>query len=147
MTSELIVGGALANCGRDTSTDEFLQLLAREVPDLAIFRLRPRPSHLDVRAALDWQAILTTGASLLTFADVLWKVYERFVKPKLDRSDGKSKPFLFINVRRPDGAFVQFAIGNEFKDKDIFVEQFTRKLTELRTVAGSEEEKHSSFRA
>lgn len=138
MTVELIVGGALANCGRDASTDEFLQLLIRETPDLAIFRFRPRPRPVDVRAALDWQAVLGTGANLLAFAGVLWKAYEHYVKPKLARSDDTPKPFLFINLRRPDGTFVQFTLGNEYKDKEIFVEQFTRHVTELRAVSGAE---------
>ncbi|MGH8487807.1 MAG: hypothetical protein ACREXS_02755 [Gammaproteobacteria bacterium] len=140
MTTELIVGGALANCGRDAPTDEFLQQLVRETPDLAIFRFRPRPRPgWGVKAALDWQAILGTGADLLAFAGVLWAAYERYVKPKLHRSDGTTKPFLFINLRRPDGTSVQFTLGNEYKDKEIFVEQFTRQVTELRAVSDAEE--------
>ncbi|MBZ5668036.1 MAG: hypothetical protein LAO30_26060 [Acidobacteriia bacterium] len=90
---------------------------------------------MDIRAALDWQAILSTGANLLTIASVLWAAYERFVKPKLDRSDGTTRPFLFISLRRPDGTFVQFSLGNEYKNKEIFVEQFTRQVTELRAVS------------
>ncbi len=140
MTSELIVGGALANCGQDAATDEFLQLLVREIPDLAIFRFHPRRRPgVDIRAALDWQAILSTGANLLTVASVLWAAYERFVKPKLDRSDGTTKPFLFISLRRPDGTFVQFGLGNEYKNNEVFVEQFTRQVTELRAVSGAGE--------
>jgi len=92
---------------------------------------------VDIRAALDWQGILSTGANLLAFASALWAAYERYVKPKLDRSDETTKPFLFISLRRPDGTFVQFALGKEYKDKDkeIFVEQFTRQVTELRTIS------------
>ena len=117
MSSELILGGALANCGRDAPRDEFLELLLRETPDLAIFRLRPRTSLTDVRAALDWQAILGTSANLLALAGVLWKAYERYVKPRPDRTDKTAKPFLVINIRRSDGKFVQFILGNEHKTR------------------------------
>jgi hypothetical protein len=139
--TELIVGGALANCGRDAPTDEFLELLVHETPDLAAFRFRPRPRPgIEVKAALDWQAILGTAADLVGFAGILWAAYERYVKPRLERSDGFAKPFLFVSLRRPDGAFVQFALGNEYKDKEIFIEQFTRQVTELRAETGIEED-------
>lgn len=141
MTSELIVGGALANCGRDAPTDEFLQMLVRETTDLAAFRFRPRPRPgIGIKAALDWQAILGTGADLLAFAGVLWAAYERYVKPKLEQSEGPQKPFLFINLRRQDGSFVQFSLGNEHKNKEIFIEQFSRQVTELRAVSGTEDQ-------
>jgi hypothetical protein len=143
MASELIVGGALANCGRKAPTDEFLEMLVRETPDHAAFRFRPRPrpGGLVIKAALaDWLAILGTGADLLAFAGVLWAAYERYVKPKRERSDGTLKPFLFISLRRSDGDFIQFALGNEHKDKDVFIETFTRQVTELRAVSGAEGE-------
>lgn len=139
MTSELIILGALANCGPDAPTDDFLELLICETPDLAVFRFRPRPSSSTrVWAALDWQAVLGTAADLLAFAGLLWAAYERYVKPKLERS-GASKPCLFISLRRPDGTSVQFTLGNEYTDKEIFIEQFTRQATELRGTIGTEE--------
>lgn len=139
MASELIIGGALANCGRDAPTDEFLDLLVCEMPDLAVFRFRPKPKlGIRIKAALDWQAILGTAADLLAFAGLLWAAYERYVKPKVERNDGGPKPFLFISLRRPDGAFVQFTLGHEYKDKEVFVEQFTRQVAELRVVSDPE---------
>jgi len=139
MPSELIVGGALANCGRDAPTDEFLELLVHDMSDLAVFRFRPKPRPgIGAKAALDWQAILGTAADLLAFAGLLWAAYERFVKPRLERNDAGPKPFLFINLRRPDGTFVQFSLGHEYKDKEVFLEHFTRKVTELRAQPGHE---------
>jgi hypothetical protein len=133
VASELIVGGALANCGRDAPTDEFLELLVRETPQLALYRFRPRPRPgIGIKAALDWQGILGTAADLLAFAGVLWVAYERYVKPKLKRKDLGPDPFLFITLRKRDGSFVQFSLGSEHRDKDIFIEQFTREVGRLR---------------
>jgi hypothetical protein len=131
--SELIIGGALANCGRDAPTDEFLELLVRETPELAIYRFQPRPRlGIDAKAALDWQGILGTAADLLAFATVLWATYERYVKPRLERKALGPDPFLLITLRKRDGSFVQFSIGSEHRDKDIFIEQFTREVQKLR---------------
>ena len=141
MASALILGGALANCGRNAPTEEFLQLLARETPELAVFRFRPMPKPgISAKAALDWQAILGTAADLLAFAGVLWAAYERYVKPKLGQKVEGLKPFLFINVRRPDGTFVQFSLGHDYKDKEVCVEHFTRQVEELRSLPCDEEE-------
>lgn len=141
MISQLIIGGALANCGRDAPTDEFLQMLVRETTDLAAFRFQPKPRPgIGIKAALDWQAILGTGADILAFAGVLWAAYERYVKPKIGQIKGPHKPFLVINLRRQDGTFVQFSLGNEHKNKEIFIEQFSRQVTELRIVSDAEDQ-------
>lgn len=133
MASELIVGGALANCGRDAPTDEFLRLLVRETPGLDLYRHRPKPRPgIGVKAALDWQGILGTAADLLAFATLLWAAYERFVKPKLEGKAVGAAPFLLITLRKQDGSFAQFSLGSEHKDKDIFIEQFTRQVQDLR---------------
>lgn len=133
MSSALIVSGALANCGRDAPTQEFLETIAREAPGLAVFQFRPRPRPgMGAKAALDWQAVLGTAADLLAFAGVIWAAYERYVKPKREQSSGTQRPFLFISFRRADGSFVQFALGEQHKDKEVFIEHFTRQLSELR---------------
>lgn len=93
-----------------------------------------------IKAALDWQGILGTAADLLAFASFLWAAYEHYVKPKRDGDQTTTKPFLFISLRRQDGKSVQFAIGEEFKNKELFIEQFTRQVTELRVTSGAEED-------
>lgn len=135
MASELIVYGALANCGPDAPTDEFLALLAGMAPDVAVFRYRPIPkSELKIKSVADWQAILGTGADLIAFAGLIWAAYERWVRPKIEEK--KHKPFLFINLKRPDGTFVQFSLGHEHKDKEMFIEQFRREVSVLRSAPG-----------
>lgn len=68
---------------------EFLETLARDTNNLAIFKFCPKPRPgIGVKAALDWQAILGTAADLLAFSGVVWSAHERYVKPKRDRSAG-----------------------------------------------------------
>lgn len=139
MPSALIVAGALANCGRDAPTQEFLETLVQETPDLAVFQFRPKPRpSIGIKAALDWQAVLGTAADLLAFAGVIWAAYERYVKPKRDQAVGTQKPFLIISFRRTDGSFTQFALGDQYTEKEIFIEHFTRQISELRESANAE---------
>lgn len=139
MPSALIVAGALANCGRDAPTQEFLETLVQETPDLAVFQFRPKPRPgVGVKAALDWQAVLGIAADLLAFAEVIWAAYERYVRPKRDQSTGTQRPFLFIAFRRADGSFTQFALGDQYTEKDVFIEHFTQQVSELRESANAE---------
>lgn len=133
MPSELLVTAALANCGRDAPKREFMESVATEVPGVAVFRQQPRPGgNLEIKAAVDWQAVLGTAADLLAFAGLIWAAYERYVKPRREKHQGGQKPFLFLQVRGHDGSFVQFSLGNEVEDKNEFIEQFVRQVTELR---------------
>lgn len=141
MASELVVVAALANCGRDAPTEEFFAMLAEGAPELAVFRHQPVPrAGWGIKASIDWQAILGTGADLLAFAGVLWAAYEKYVKPKREAHNGSPAPFLFIQIKRPDGTFVQCGIGNEFQDKDVFIEHFVQEATELRAGAPDDPE-------
>jgi hypothetical protein len=139
LSSPLIIGGALANCGRDVSTDDFLQFLLQETHELAIFKLQPRPGHI-VAAAFDWQGVLGTAADILAFASVLWTAYEKFVKPNSENNTISTKPFLFINLRRTDGSFVQFSIGKAENEKQAFIEHFSKQVSELRATPSANDD-------
>ncbi len=134
MPSELIVVGAFANCGQDPPTESLLEVLAKEAKDLAVFRFQPKPRPgVRIKAAFDWQAILGTGADLLAFGGLIWAAYERYIKPKLITASAGQKPFLFVSLRKPDGTFIQFGLGNEYTEKDVFIESFTRQATTIRS--------------
>ena len=140
MPSELLVTAALANCGREALSREVMEEIASDVPGVMVFHYRPRPGdNLQVRAALDWQAVLGTAADLLAFAGAIWAAYERFVKPRRERHKGLHKPFLFLQVWHRGESFVQFTLGNDVEDRDIFIEQFVRQTAELRALEVSHE--------
>ncbi len=88
-------------------------------------------------AALDWQAVLGTGADLIAWAGVLWASYERFVKPRQKKSDGEGiQAFLFLNVSRPQGDFAQFTLGRTYTDRDAFFDAFVTQVGALRAADG-----------
>jgi hypothetical protein len=131
--SELLATAVLANCGRDAPQREFMESVATEVPGVAVFQQQPRPGgNLEIKAAVDWQAVLGTAADLLAFAGLIWAAYERYVKPRREKHRGGQKPLLFLQVSSLDGSFVQFSLGSEVTDKQVFIEQFVREVTELR---------------
>jgi hypothetical protein len=145
MSQALLVGGALANCGSGALQEEFLEFLLQKTPDLTVFRLVPPPGRV-MAAALDWQGVLGTGADLIAYASALWAAYDRFVKPLLKKRNRGPQPFLFATVRRPDGTFAQFSLGQEYDDQEVFVEQFTKQISPLRAGDGeSDEELISEF--
>ena len=130
MNQDLILAGALANTNGAGKTKDLLSYLSDEVEGLDLYYLQPSPG---MKAAIDWQAILATSASLVAVARGLWAAYEKFIKPLRDR-DPKSTAGLFIQVREKDGRSTQFFVGPEYKDKDVFIQTFTERVETLRVV-------------
>jgi hypothetical protein len=140
MAFTLIVDGVLANCGPEPS-DELIQLLLLHTRELEIFRLRPPEPGFERKAAFDWRAIVGTGADLLAFGELLWAAYERFVKPRLERRSIKGfEPRLIIVIGRSNDRYVEFSLGTDFQDKDVFVEHFERTVSELRDLPEGDRE-------
>lgn len=137
MSSALTVVAALANCGPDAPQEEFLQFLAHETPENPIFLHRPAPET--IRASLDWQGVLGTGANLIAYAGALWAAYERFVRPRLKKKGKRQDAFLFVSVRRPDGEFAQFTLGRQFTGRDEFIDGFVNEISDLRSGDGPSE--------
>ena len=134
MASDLIIISTLANCGPDAPTDEFQRFLINETPGLTPFRRHSASAEgIKIRASLDWQAVLGTGADLLAFAGVLWTAYEKYVKPRLKKNNNVPKLFLYIQISSPSKIFVQFSLGHSHKDKDCFTKDFVEKVSELRS--------------
>lgn len=132
MAGALVIGGALANCGREVSTDELLEFLSEQSPDLQLFRYTPRGPAM---AALDWQAILNTSASLVVFGQLFWAAYKRFIEPRL-RARPDDDCFLFLTVRGPGHSFAQFKVGRDYATQEEFISDFVRQASALREAEG-----------
>ncbi len=140
MPTALIVRAELANRGGDALRQEFRRLLQDATPDTQAFLYRPAPGTV-VAAALDWQAVLGTGADLIAYSGILWTAYERFVKPRRKkRRTGETPAFLFVNVRQPGGDVAQFAIGHTYTDRAAFIEAFVSQAAALRSAEGPADE-------
>ncbi len=91
-------------------------------------------------AALDWLAILEGAASIAAvklFAKILWATYKKFIKPLKDK--GRDNSFLYVVIENEKKEFVQFALGKDYQDEEIFVRDFTEKVERIRVVSDSAE--------
>jgi hypothetical protein len=124
-----------ANCGRTFPDEAFRGFLADGMPDAVTYRYEPPPGA--IVAALDWQALVGTGADLIAYAGLVWAAYERFVRPYRDRRRRSGRDaFLIVNVNRQDGSFAQFAIGRQYLDREDFVQRFVSEVAALRAGDG-----------
>jgi hypothetical protein len=141
MKNELLIAGALANCGGCVSTEELLAFLKSQTKGIDYFRLSPPPGST-MGAALDWQAVLGVTASTLAIGQALWAVYVKFVRPKR-----KQRPdaFLYVVIKTENRRFVQFTIGRDHDNQEQFIQEFTEKAEKLRVLTPDTElvaEKH-----
>lgn len=135
MPSALIVGGACANCGHDVSTDELLEYLSSGGSNLALYRLIPRSG---IKASLDWQGVLGTGADLIAYGTLFWSAYKKYVEPHLkSASEDAHEPFLLITLRGPGHTFAQFAIGRQYTTEEEFQRDFQQQASRLRELDGA----------
>lgn len=125
----LILNGALANVNHEVSTDELLDFLKGNLPEADFYKLNPKPGSITA-AAFDWQVILSTSSSIITIAGVLWAAYKKFIVPL--KSRGKTNAFLFVTIRNGEKEFTQFSIGDEYKNEQEFITDFTEKVERIR---------------
>jgi hypothetical protein len=139
MPSALTMIVEAANCGEAFRKDELRRFLLEGMPDGIAYRYEPPPGT--VVAALDWQALIGTGADLIAYAGAIWAAYERFVKPRRKKADtAAAQAFLLVHVKRRDGSFAQFALGHEYRDREAFVERFSSEVARLRDGEGPTDE-------
>jgi len=129
MKRELILGGALANTRGAVSTEEFLNFLSLQIPNIQFYQLRPRPKTITF-AAIDWQAILTTAASIIYIGEALWKAYKKFIKPIREKNPNSSAD-LYIHIKTEKEKSEQFMIGKNFDNKDAFIKAFEASVKKL----------------
>jgi len=134
--SKLIIRGALANTGSEIKTDELLDFLMNETKDTEFYKLSPTPGMI-MNAALDWQIILGSTASVITIAQIFWSAYKKFILPL--KKKGKQNAFLFVTVENHKRDFAQFTIGQEYQSEEMFIQEFTEKVTEIRHKTDPEE--------
>lgn len=120
----MILVGALANTSREVATDDFLRFLKEEMPDVRFFKISPPPGKM-MAAGVDWQAIVNTGASLITFAGVLWKAYQKFIVP-LRISRKTSEPGIFLMLENAGGRPAHVLLQKDFQSKKEFTDDIVR---------------------
>ncbi|KAB0663500.1 hypothetical protein F6V25_16575 [Oryzomonas japonica] len=125
----MFIQGALANVGREITTDELLRYLSSNIPESEFFKLQPPPGTM-MAAAIDWRCLLYDAAAIATIGQVLWGAYVEFVKPIHDKNQN-SDAAIFIQIKNEHGQSDQFMIGKEFKDREIFIQKFNSSVKRL----------------
>lgn len=136
MAKKILISGALANTYGQVKTQALVDFLAGKVDDFDIYIRRLRPGYIRA-AAFDWQGILGTTASIIDIGDLLWRAYEKFIKP-IREKEKDSRSFLYISLKRPDGGSIQFSLGTDILNREDFLKFFSEAIKELRGVSDSE---------
>lgn len=134
MGSDLIINGALVNCGRTVKTDEFLSFVSSRLPNVKFYKFQTKQGSI-AGSAFDWQA-MTNIASLITIGQVLWIAYNKFIKPILNKNP-KSSADIYIHIRTKETNVEQFMLGKRFKDKKSFIielKKVTKKVESTRLI-------------
>ena len=121
----LTLRASLANTGNKSENESFLQMIAEQVP---VYRYNPQP--FEIRAALDWLALLGTSADIIAISQALWRAYEVYIKPKLGQ-DPKSNAMIVVNITSEDGSRINCVLGNSPIEYDMFIKEFRHSVTEL----------------
>jgi len=135
MNNEIIIGGVLANCNGEVSTEDLLSFLKEKTGDVDYYQLRDEPG---MKAALDWQAIISVTASSICIAQALWSAYKKFIKPQHDK--GQTGSFLYVTMKDDKKNIIQFPIGTDITDEGEFIKEFSHSIEKIRLSPGGEVE-------
>jgi hypothetical protein len=129
MTNKISIGLGLANLPEGVDTEEIERFIASGGKGYDTYTLAPAPPGAIRAAALEIMVILSAAGSVASIAALLWMAYDKFIAPKKsrDQDDGG----IYIAIRRPDGTLVDFWIGNTHRDRQIFIKQFTTKVSSI----------------
>lgn len=137
MKRELILGGSLANTGDKVSTDQLMSFLSSNQNNIDFYQLKPPPGVI-MAAALDWQAIIETSASILGLGKALWAAYKKFIKP-IREKDNNSAAGLYIVIRSEQKNISQIMLGSDCDDKEYFLSWFENEVSNLQQTVINEE--------
>lgn len=129
MTNKITIGLGLANLPQGVDTKEIEQFIANGGDGYDTYTLAPAPPGTARCAALEITLILGAVSSVITIAGCLWAAYNKFILPKKNRDQDDGG--IYIGINKPDGTHVDFWIGNTHRDREVFIEEFTKKTTEI----------------
>ena len=133
----LFLRGALANIKSSAENEDLIQLINKHIP---VYKYVPQAG--EIRASLDWVALLGITADIIGVGGALWAAYERYIKPKRERDSG-SKVMLVINISDDNSRNAQLILGDASAEREVFIETFRHSLTALREEVSSEDAKVS----
>jgi len=136
---EIAVSVALANMRPGMNRAKILSFIESNGTDIEIYERAPPPPDSIQAAAFDWILVLTAAGSAASLAALFWMAYDHFIASKKRGSDNAG---IVLIVRKDNGTSDQFWIGNTYKNREAFIEDFTHKIDSIRRtdVAGESTE-------
>ena len=117
MTETLLVSGALANV-HGIKNEELLHFLSQNLPDAEFYQLTGASA-----AAIDWRGIFRDTGAAASIAALLWMAYVEIVEPT--KKEQESDAGIYVVLGNEESQ--QFWIGKDFRDRDIFVQTFSKE--------------------
>jgi hypothetical protein len=89
----------------------------------------PPPSPgMSGKGAFDALVVLSAAASVSTLAINIWSAYAKFIAPRKAPDDDAGIALVIPTAASP----LEFWIGNHYRDRKLFVEEFTAKVESVR---------------
>lgn len=133
MTKPLAIQISLANLSGRVGPEDVYRFIESTGEDIETYKLDSRKVSA---AAIDYVVLLCAAGSVASLASLLWMAYEKFIAPT--KSTPSDQAGIYVVLRRPDGSLVEFFIGKEYKDRELFIGDFTATVTALRDSGDSQ---------
>lgn len=135
MDNPVVLKMALANTGYGIEeAEEVYDFIETNSKNIETYQL---DANRVTVAAIDYVIILGSLGSVASIAALLWMAYEKFIAPKKRKKEDTSG--IYIHIDSEEGNPLEFWLGNEFKEKDLFIECFTKKVTEFADMKRTQE--------
>jgi hypothetical protein len=124
MTSKIALKLSPANLYDTTKGDEVGKCLLRTFARADVYHLEP-PKGSHFKAAIDW-IVIAQIADILGIASALWLVYDEMIRPLKRGKDDEQGLYVVIDPEHG----LEWFLGKDFKDREVFVKDFVAKVTE-----------------
>jgi hypothetical protein len=129
MAHSTVLGISIVNYTPNVDPDEIMHFIDSADGYFETYSLAPSRPGTIRGAAFDFVIVLSVVASIASIVALLWMAYEKFLAPK--KSSQSDNAGLHIIIQKPDGSVVDFGIGSEYNDKDIFIQDFTASVRQI----------------
>jgi predicted nucleotidyltransferase len=122
---------SLANVHQKVKPEGIYSFIETHADNIQTFWLDPEKVRARrICAAIEYLIVLGAIGSVASIASLLWAAYEKFIGQRKKSKDDDAG--LYISIEHPDGTRYNFWIGKEYKDREIFIQEFTKKVEEVR---------------
>lgn len=120
----------LPNLNRRVEPDVIYSFIESNAENINTFWIDPEKTRGRlVAASIEYVILLGVIGSVASIASLLWMAYDKFIGQK--KQSNNDDAGLYISIEYPDGTQYNFWLGKEYKNRKIFIQEFTKRVTEL----------------